>query len=69
MDPTSDFQQKLVEYLKSVHSGEFMTGSMDEVKAKVLNVKENKDYKILSKPCQNHLQICVQSLIVKMNYV
>src|ERR1700683_732703 len=25
--------------------------------------------KILFKPCQNHLQICVQSLIVKMNYV
>jgi len=46
MDPTSDFQQKLVEYLESVHSGEFMTGSMNEVKAKVdLNVKENKDYK------------------------
>src|ERR1700679_3872042 len=32
MDPTSDFQQKMVEYLESVHLGEFMTGSIDEVK-------------------------------------
>src|ERR1700728_1206518 len=31
--------------------------------------KKIKITKILSKPCQNHLQICVQSLIVKMNYV
>jgi len=31
MDPTSDFQQSIVEYLESVHIGEFMTGSMDEV--------------------------------------
>src|ERR1700683_337728 len=42
MDPTSDFQQKLVEYLECVHSGEFMTGSIDEVKAKLdLSVKDN----------------------------
>ena len=35
MEPTSDFQQKMVEYLESVHVGEFLTGSMAEVKAKV----------------------------------
>ncbi|KAF9460481.1 hypothetical protein BDZ94DRAFT_1266026 [Collybia nuda] len=27
MDPTSDFQKKIVEYLESVHIGEFMTNS------------------------------------------
>jgi len=32
MDPTSDFQQKIVEYLESVHIGEFMTGTQEEVK-------------------------------------
>ena len=35
MDPNSEFQKKIVEYLESVHIGEFMTGSMDEVKQKV----------------------------------
>jgi len=30
MDPNSDFQKKIVEYLESVHVGEFMTGSMDQ---------------------------------------
>src|ERR1700683_1648744 len=29
MDPNSDFQKKIVEYLESVHVGEFMTGNMD----------------------------------------
>jgi len=35
MDPNSDFQKKMVEYLESVHEGEFMTGTMDEVKEQV----------------------------------
>src|SRR6202046_5322168 len=35
MDPSSDFQKKTVEYLKSVHVGEFMIGTMDEVKEQV----------------------------------
>ena len=35
MDPTSDFQQKLVEYLESVHIGEFMTGTQEEVGDKI----------------------------------
>jgi hypothetical protein len=34
MDPNSDFQKRIVEYLKSVHVGEFMTGTMDEVQKK-----------------------------------
>jgi len=32
MDSTSDFQQKIVEYLESVHIGEFLTGTQEEVK-------------------------------------
>ena len=35
MDPNSDFQKAFVEYLESVHIGEFMTGTMDDVKANV----------------------------------
>ncbi|KIM76655.1 hypothetical protein PILCRDRAFT_33250, partial [Piloderma croceum F 1598] len=46
MDPNSDFQKKMVEYLESVHVGEFMTETMDEVKEQVdenMKVKEYKD--------------------------
>ena len=32
MDPESDFQKKMVEYLESVHMGEFITGSLADVK-------------------------------------
>ncbi len=35
MNPESDFQNKIVEYLESVHIGEFMTGSMSDVEAEV----------------------------------
>ncbi|KAI0358879.1 hypothetical protein OH77DRAFT_1396241, partial [Trametes cingulata] len=31
MDPSSDFQKAMVEYLESVHIGEFMTGTMESV--------------------------------------
>ena len=34
MDPESDFQKKMVEYLESVHMGEFITGSVEDVKKK-----------------------------------
>ena len=45
MDPTSDFQKRMVEYLESVHVGEFLTGSMEEVKHNVDTEKSlNKDY-------------------------
>src|ERR1700732_553803 len=46
MDPNSDFQKKIVEYLESVHVGEFMTGTMEEVKEQVdenMNAKENRE--------------------------
>src|SRR5882762_5085314 len=32
MDPESDFQKKMVEYLESIHMGEFITGSLEDVK-------------------------------------
>ena len=42
MDPNSDFQKKIVEYLECVHVGEFLTGDLDHVKAEVEeNVKDN----------------------------
>ena len=46
MDPNSDFQKRIVEYLESVHAGEFMTGTMDEVKEQVdenMKVKKYRD--------------------------
>src|ERR1700723_84936 len=45
MDPNSDFQKKIVEYLESVHIGEFMTGTMDEVKEQVQENMKAKEYK------------------------
>jgi hypothetical protein len=45
MDPNSDFQKRFVEYLESVHIGEFMTGTMDEVRANVNAQSMHKDYK------------------------
>jgi hypothetical protein len=35
MDPNSEFQREMVEYLESVHMGEFMTGKMEDVKKKL----------------------------------
>ena len=45
MDPNSDFQKKIVEYLESVHVGEFMTGTMDEVKEQVDKNMKAKEYR------------------------
>src|SRR6266700_3149648 len=45
MDPTSDFQQNIVEYLESVHIGEFMTGTQEEVGDKIdFEKAQNKNY-------------------------
>ena len=35
MDPTSSFQQKMVEYLEGVHMGEFYSGKLHEVRMTV----------------------------------
>jgi hypothetical protein len=45
MDPNSDFQKKIVEYLESVHVGEFMTGTMEEVKEQVDENMKAKEYR------------------------
>jgi len=56
MDPHSDFQKKIVEYLESVHVGEFMTGTMEEVKEQVDENMKAKEYRDPLRPCQMHLQ-------------
>ena len=45
MDPNSDFQKKIVEYLESVHVGEFMTGTMDEVQEQVDENMKAEEYR------------------------
>ena len=46
MDPDSNFQKQLVEYLESVHIGEFMTGSMEKVVSDVEDqAAKNPQYK------------------------
>src|SRR5882724_2266956 len=45
MDPNSDFQKRIVEYLESVHVGEFMTGTMDEVKEQVHENMKAEEYR------------------------
>ena len=45
MDPSSDFLKKIVEYLESMHVGEFMTGTMEEVKEQVDENNKVKEYR------------------------
>src|ERR1700690_1057949 len=44
MDPTLDFQRRLVEYLESTHVGEFLTGRQEEVLSNVAKASEANDY-------------------------
>ena len=44
----SDFQKKIVEYLESVHVGEFMTGTMDEVKEQIQENMKAEEYEDLT---------------------
>src|SRR6202041_4104117 len=44
MDPTLDFQRRLVEYLESTHVGEFLTGSQEEVLSNVAEASKANDY-------------------------
>ena len=41
MDPTSDFQTAIVQYLEGAHQGEFINGTMDTVAADIQKRKEN----------------------------
>jgi hypothetical protein len=45
MDPNSDWQKKIVDWLESCQMGEFMTGSKDVVEAKVSAWSKSPDYK------------------------
>jgi hypothetical protein len=40
MDPNSDFQKLMVEYLEGVHQGEFITGNMESVRVGVEDLGE-----------------------------
>src|SRR6202789_881803 len=44
MDPKSDFQKKLVEYLESVHKGEFFDGKLEDVIERIEEYKKNPEY-------------------------
>ena len=44
MNPKSDFQKEMVEYLESVHMGEFITGSLQDVKQNVDIAELDDDY-------------------------
>ncbi|KAF5330095.1 hypothetical protein D9758_018667 [Tetrapyrgos nigripes] len=39
-----DFQRKIVEYLESVHCGDFMTGTQEEVQENLQAISENEEY-------------------------
>src|ERR1700683_4833314 len=45
MDPKSDFEKQMVEYLESTHMGELITGSLEDVKKNVDIAELDDDYK------------------------
>ncbi|KII92307.1 hypothetical protein PLICRDRAFT_73499, partial [Plicaturopsis crispa FD-325 SS-3] len=45
LDENSEFQKKMVEYLESVHSGEFATGSRDDVRVSVNTASSEPAYR------------------------
>ena len=45
MNPDSDFQRQMVEYLESVHMGEFITGTMEDVKKNLDIAELDNEYK------------------------
>jgi hypothetical protein len=44
MDPTSDFQKKIVEYLESVHQGEFIKGSLEDIRTGIDDAESTTGY-------------------------
>ena len=44
MDPESDFQKLMVEYLESVHQGEFFSGKLEDVIEQVDGYQKNQEY-------------------------
>ena len=65
MDPESDFQKKLVEYLESVHMGEFITGNSEDVKKKWTLQNLMMNTKIQLKHFQCHLHFNVTRMDVR----
>jgi Helitron helicase-like domain at N-terminus/PIF1-like helicase len=45
MDPSSDFQQKMIKYLESVHVGEFLTGSMTDIETRIRESARDDNYR------------------------
>jgi hypothetical protein len=45
LDPNSDFRKKMVDWLESVHTGDFQTGSFDDVVERVKQQSTDKSYK------------------------
>ncbi|KAH9933862.1 uncharacterized protein B0H18DRAFT_853497, partial [Fomitopsis serialis] len=62
MDPTSDFQQKMVEYLESVHQAEFMGANMADVYDRLLSDQQQDKYidptLTLPDPPPNQMHTC-----------
>ena len=48
MKPDSVFQEQIIQYLESCHIGEFNTGTLEEVRDKVIKKEKSKDYKNLT---------------------
>ena len=44
LDPESDFQKSMVEYLESVHQGEFFNGKLEDVVERVDGYQKNPEY-------------------------
>jgi len=59
LDPNSDFRKKMINWLESVHTGDFQTGSFDEVAERVTRKCKDKSYKdptqVLPKAPQDNL--------------
>ena len=80
LNPNSDFRKKMIDWLESVHTGDFQTGSFDEVTERVTQKSKDKSYKdptqMLPKPPQDnpddscwnkHFKEDVDELILKSN--
>ncbi|KAF9470702.1 hypothetical protein BDN70DRAFT_765343, partial [Pholiota conissans] len=57
MSTNTPFQKALVDYLESAHRGEFITGSMDEVKLKVPMPREGRKGIHAIKTQDDHIKI------------
>ena len=45
LDPNSDFRNKMINWLESVHTGDFQTGSFDDVAERVAKKSQDQSYK------------------------